>query len=61
MENILINEGMKVITEKLDIINLFKKLVKDEIIQERENIINDSIEMSDECKANLYSIYKKAL
>ena len=61
MENILIDEGMKIITEKLDVMNLFKKIVKDEIIQERENIKNDLIEMSDECKAKLYSINNKAL
>ena len=61
MENILIDEGMKVITEKLDIMNLFKKIVRDEIIQEREKINDDLIEMSDECKAKLYNINNKAL
>ena len=61
MENALIDEGMKVITEKLDIMNLFKKLYRDELLQERENIKDDIIEMSEECKANLHSLYKKSL
>ena len=52
---------MKVISEKLDIMNLFKKLYRDEILQEREIIKDDIIEMSEECKSNLYSLYKKSL
>ena len=44
---------MKVITEKLDIMNLFKKLYIDEIIQEKVKIKDVKIEMSEECKENL--------
>ena len=61
MENALIDEGMKVITEKLDIMNLFKKLYRDELLQEKENIKDDIIEMSEECKAKLHSLYKKSI
>ena len=61
MENALIDEGMKIITEKLDIMNLFKKLYRDELLQEKENIKDDIIEMSEECKAKLHSLYKKSI
>ena len=58
-QNILLNEGIKVIKEKLDIINIFKNLYLDEIIIEKEKI-NDSevIEMSEECKNNLEIVNK---
>ena len=61
LENALIDEGMKLITEKLDIMNLFKKLYRDELLQERVNIKDDIIEMSEECKENLHSLYQKSL
>ena len=61
LENALIDEGMKLITEKLDVMNLFKKLYRDELLQERVNIKDDIIEMSEECKENLHSLYKKPL
>ena len=53
VQNVLLDEGMKVITEKLDIMNLFKKLYIDEIIQEKVKIKDVKIEMSEECKENL--------
>ena len=53
IQNALIDEGMKMICEKLDIINLFIKLHRDEILQEKFNN-EDIIEMSDECKQNLH-------
>jgi hypothetical protein len=59
LQNVLLDEGMKVITEKLDIMNLFKKIYRDEKLQEKEMVSHDSIEMSDECKENLLSVYKK--
>ena len=58
IENALIDEGMKVITEKLDIMNLFKKIYRDEVLQEKEKIIDDIIEMSEECKGKLHSLNK---
>ena len=50
---------MKVIKEKLDIINIFKNLCRDELFQENEKI-NESeiIEMSDSWKNNLEIVYK---
>ena len=59
LQNVLLDEGMKVITEKLDIMNFFKKLYRDEKLQEKDIILHDSIEMSDECKEKLLSVYKK--
>ena len=62
MENALIDEGMKLITEKLDILNLFRKIYREELLQDKENLndINDDIiEMSEECKEYLHSLYKK--
>ena len=59
LQNVLLDEGMKVITEKLDIMNLFKKIYRDEKLQEKEMVSSDSIEMSDECKENLLNVYKK--
>ena len=50
IQNVLLDEGMKIITEKLDIMNLFKKLYIDEKIQENTKIKDITIEMSDECK-----------
>ena len=52
VQNVLLDEGMKVITEKLDIMNLFKKLYIDEKIQEKANIKDVTIELSYECKEN---------
>ena len=59
MQNVLLDEGMKVITEKLDILNLFKKIYRAERLQEIDNLFEDYIEMSDECKQNLLNLYKK--
>ena len=51
----LIDEGMKIIIEKLDIMNIFKRLYKDEKFQEKMNV--EDIEMSDECKQKIERIY----
>ena len=57
VQNILIDEGMKIIVEKLDVINLFKEVYRAE--KDQKNYINNDeiIEMSDECKLNLKDIY----
>ena len=47
---------MKIIVEKLDIMNIFNRVYKDEKIQERMNF--EDIEMSDECKQKIDLIYK---
>ena len=60
IQNILLNEGMNIISEKLDIFNIFDKLYKDEKIQEKL-LKNDIIQMSDECKINIQSIYNNLI
>ena len=52
---------MKIIIEKLDIINLFKKIYRDEKIQGRLDDKDEYIEMTDECKTQLHDIYKKTV
>ena len=53
-ENILLNEGKKLIIEKLDIRNIFKKLYRDD-----ENLNDEKgINMSETCKNSLQEIYK---
>jgi hypothetical protein len=58
IQNILLNEGMKLIIEKLDILNLFKNIYKVENIKENFKNEDDIIEMSNECKNNLKDIVK---
>ena len=58
LENILIDEGMSIISERLDIMNIFIKLFRDEKIQ--ENLHKpDTFEISDECKRKIKEIYNK--
>ena len=58
IQNILLDEGMKVVTEKLDILNIFKILHKAEIIQESFKNKDDNFEMSDACKQKLQVLSK---
>ena len=60
MENILIDEGMEMFCQKLDVINIFTKLMlMDNFTNSKEE--EKSKEMSDECKSKLklYEIEKK--
>ena len=54
LQNILLDEGIKIIVEKL--VNIFKKLYKEEKNQERI-IKDDEIKMSHNCQFNLQKIY----
>ena len=55
-QNILIDEGMDIITEHLDIFNIFKKLYRDGKIQEKwKSEKDDTIKMSEECIKKLKS------
>ena len=56
--NILFIEGMKLIVEKLDIQNLFKKVYKEEIMKDKNPQL-ESIQMSKICKENLLNLYNK--
>ena len=57
LQNILLDEGIKIIIEKLDLINIFKKLYKEDKTQERI-FKDDIIKMSYDCKFNLQKVYK---
>ena len=62
IQNILLDEGMKVIIEKLDIMNLFKKIYRDEKLQEMQDDEEEEyIKMSDECKSKIFDIYNSTL
>ena len=58
VQNFLLDEGMGIICEKLDIFNIFEKMYKDEEIMEKI-VSNNQIEMSGKCKLKLRSIYNK--
>ena len=59
IQNVLIDEGINVISNKLDIFNIFDKLYRDEKIHEKL-WKHEVIEMSDKCKARLLNIYNKS-
>ena len=57
IQNILLDEGMKLIMDKLDIRFLFKKIIKDDKIQENYNLENMQIIMSKECKQKIIKLH----
>jgi hypothetical protein len=57
IQNILIDEGMKIIVEKLDIINIIKKIYSTEYIEKALKIEGNMFEMSDICKKKI-ELYK---
>jgi hypothetical protein len=59
IQNVLLNEGMCIITDKLNIFNIFDKLYRDEKIHEKL-VKHEVIEMTDKCKAKLRTIYNKS-
>ena len=59
LNNTLIDEGMKLIVEQLDILNIFRKNLAE---SKREKQLKEKgiiLEMSDECKINLVEQSKK--
>jgi hypothetical protein len=55
LQNVLLNEGMKLIFEKLDLLNIFRTVYRDEKIHLK--IKNDDlIKMSNNCRKNLEGI-----
>ena len=59
IQNILMDEGMDIIVENLDIMNIFKKINSinniEESLKTKEYILN----MSDNCKSKLHSLFNK--
>jgi len=56
VQNVLINEGMSVITQNLDILNIFNKIYRDGKIE--DIIKNHTLKMSDECVNRLVRLKK---
>ena len=57
MNRILFEEGSKIITKRLDILNMFNHLYTIELIQKKLGIENEGINMSNRCKKNLKIYY----
>ena len=53
IQNVLLDECMRVIVEKLDIINIFKKIYSTEFIEKTLKIKGNMLEMSDTCKQKI--------
>ena len=51
MENVLLNEGMDLISRRLDIFNIFEKIYRAE--QRNEPLLNKSFPMSNECRTGV--------
>ena len=57
VQNILLDEGMAVIAQNLDVVNIFNKIYRD---GKFEDIIkNNSLKMSDECINRLVKLNKR--
>ena len=57
IKNILLDEGMEMFSEKLDVINIFRQLMKIEKYEHLNNEL-DPIQMSDNCKLKLQKFNK---
>ena len=57
LENTLIDEGMGIVMDKLDIINLFRILLRDQ--KSKEKLKTETLEMSDDCKVNIHNMINK--
>ena len=55
VHNILFNEGMRIVNEKLDILNMFRKIYKDDMTNEKFKKI-ELKKMSEECRQSLESL-----
>ena len=58
INNYLLDEGIKIILEKLDILNIFRKMFKDEKIRDK-NTSDYFIEMTEECKLKIMNVNVK--
>ena len=56
IENVLLDEGKRLIVENLDIINVFKRLYEEK--DKEIDVKGQKIKMSDICKNSLEKIYK---
>ena len=58
IENALLDEGMRIIVENLDIMNIFKKIHSAELMEQTLKNSGKVIDMSDTTKQKIYSLYK---
>ena len=59
LQNLLLNEGMKIIMEKMDILFMFKKIYRDEKMQENYTFKDEEITMSNECQQKLFNFHSE--
>ena len=59
VNKVLFEEGSKILTERLDILNIFKQLYINGLIQEKLGIEAREMEMSENCKKYLHLIHAK--
>ena len=57
LENTLLDEGMNIVIGQLDVLNMFKKMYKEQNIQEK--LKQEPIQMSDECKKKMVGVIKE--
>jgi hypothetical protein len=58
IQNVLLNEGMRIIMEKMDILFMFKKMIKDDKIEDTIYLTRIQIDMSEESKQQIKEVYK---
>ena len=58
IDNVLLDEGMRIIVDNLDIINIFKKIHSADIIEKTLKARGSLIEMSEECKQKIHFLNK---
>ena len=56
IQNILLDEGMDIIAENLDIMNIFKKIYSISTIEESLKVTDHIINMSDRCKMRIHAL-----
>ena len=59
--NALLDEAMNIITEKLDIYNMFRNFYYIDELKKKSNYEYKYFEMSDECKSNLKKVSNKIM
>ena len=61
IQNILLDEGMDIIVENLDIMNIFKKIYNMNIIENSLKSNGNGLDMSDNCKLKLQELLRKQI
>ena len=56
-QNLLLDEGMEIIMQKLDILYIFKKIVREEKMEKNFGLLDIEYDMTEEGKQKLYKMY----